>query len=242
MNEIVPSDAVKAIQDSVRTDLIHVDGEQYTTRPVFSPPSEGLPETLVVHTLNGLVQFLARENRPRIELIHVKNPGQVYVYGAIEGRNQKRPCYLAAEMFGSKSFPFDSWQDQEMFVICAQTSFVASNERAKLLAFAGNIIDEAVSNQADDGVSQKVSTRKGVSLVGAEKAPNPIRLQPYRTFPEVDQPASDYIFRLRKKDGVEMALFKTADNRWELEAINSIKDYLEVMFAAGGITGIPIIS
>lgn len=96
--------------------------------------------------------------------------------------------------------------------------------------------------RAIDNVSDWNTSRKGVSLVGAEKAPNPIRLQPYRTFPEVDQPASDYIFRLRKKDGVEMALFKTADNRWELEAINSIKDYLEVMFAAGGITGIPIIS
>ena len=108
MCEIIPSNAAKAIQDSVRTDLYQVDGHEYTRRPVFSPPSESLPETFVVHTLNGLVQFLNRADRPKVELIHVKNPGQVYVYGAIEGRNQKRPCYLAAEMFGSKSFPFGS--------------------------------------------------------------------------------------------------------------------------------------
>lgn len=57
--------------------------------------------------------------------------------------------------------------------------------------------------------------------------PNPIPLRPYRTFSEVEQPQSPFVFRV-KPDGqgeVRMALFEADGKAWEHTSICSIRDY-----------------
>lgn len=57
--------------------------------------------------------------------------------------------------------------------------------------------------------------------------PNPVHLKPYRTFLEVDQPASDFIFRMRDNHGVDCAIFEADGGAWEMEAMQNIKSYLQ---------------
>ena len=57
------------------------------------------------------------------------------------------------------------------------------------------------------------------------KGPNRIRLIPFRTFQEVDQPASKFIFRMR--EGMASALFMADNNQWQVEAKNNIKRYIQ---------------
>lgn len=59
--------------------------------------------------------------------------------------------------------------------------------------------------------------------------PNPVKLKPYRTFLEVDQPVSEFIFRMKqdKYDGVLCALFEADGGAWKMEATERIKKYLE---------------
>ena len=54
--------------------------------------------------------------------------------------------------------------------------------------------------------------------------PNPVTLAPYRTFLEVEQPASKFIFRI--KEGGQLALFEADGGAWQHEAILNIKNYL----------------
>lgn len=58
--------------------------------------------------------------------------------------------------------------------------------------------------------------------------PNPVTLRPYRTFLEVEQPESKFIFRIREgSDGQPMFKLVEADGGlWKYEAVDAIKKYL----------------
>lgn len=71
--------------------------------------------------------------------------------------------------------------------------------------------------------------RTGIASKGDAIVPNPVKLKPYRTFLEVDQPVSEFIFRMKqdKYDGVLCALFEADGGAWKMEATERIKKYLE---------------
>ena len=54
--------------------------------------------------------------------------------------------------------------------------------------------------------------------------PNPVLLKPYRTFIEVQQPESAFIFRMQ--DGPRAALFEADGGAWRIEAMENIRAYL----------------
>lgn len=59
--------------------------------------------------------------------------------------------------------------------------------------------------------------------------PNPVILRPYRTFLEVEQPESKFIFRIKEgRDGTPMFKLIEADGGlWKYEAVASIKAFLK---------------
>lgn len=73
--------------------------------------------------------------------------------------------------------------------------------------------------------SQKVTVKTGVASVSDAVVPNPVTLAPYRTFPEVEQPESKFIFRM--KEGPTAALFEADGGAWRNTAILGIKEYLK---------------
>jgi len=57
--------------------------------------------------------------------------------------------------------------------------------------------------------------------------PNPVTLRPYRTFSEVEQPASQFVFRMKTGgSSPSCALFNADGGAWALEAIENIKRWL----------------
>ncbi|MED3469309.1 hypothetical protein P4485_32040, partial [Bacillus thuringiensis] len=87
----------------------------------------------------------------------------------------------------------------------------------------GNVVDEMVKGIEDDGVSQAVTVKTGTATRGQAKVPNPVELMPYRTFVEVEQPESRFVFRMR--EGARCGLFEADGGAWKLEAMNNIKEY-----------------
>lgn len=55
--------------------------------------------------------------------------------------------------------------------------------------------------------------------------PNPVYLAPYRTFAEIEQPVSKFVFRM--ESGPKAALFEADGGAWKNEAILKIKEYLQ---------------
>lgn len=229
-NEVlIPDAAVKAIQDSVKTEVVEIGGLKFVTRQVYRPPSDSLPETLIIHTLTGLIKFIEHErNISDIDSIHVVDHKTVDVQGALEGHTRERPLYAQAQLVGASVFNFGHYHEVDDFIVKLRTCFALSPDVERILAIVGNLTDEEIRTAVDDGVTQKVTTRKGISLGEEVKVPNPVRLAPFRTFAEIQQPESFFILRLHRRDDKlpTVALFEVGDQKWQLEAIQKIKDFI----------------
>jgi hypothetical protein len=226
--------AVEAIQDGVKTGIIQVNGVDYTTRPVFDPRvKEPEAETLTVNTLTGLVHYI-ESNVDSLDLtalvIHIEGHDAVSLLGPLRGRFKQREEYLTAhsEPVLCRTFNFATYYDNESFIIALQSLFVMTDELESILRIVGNIKEEAVKTHVDDGISQSVTARAGIARVEEVQVPNPVTLQPFRTFRELDQPPSVFILRMRQNSGQKptCALFEADGGKWKLDAIQRIKDYL----------------
>lgn len=128
-------------------------------------------------------------------------------------------------------FYFNRFINQEEFCINMQSKFIddTATDRALLLKFAGTVESGTLAEYGDDGVTQKATVKTGIASKGDAIVPNPVKLKPYRTFLEVDQPASEFVFRMKqdKYDGVLCALFEADGGAWKMEATERIKKYLE---------------
>jgi hypothetical protein len=243
--QLVLSDAVRAIQDSVKTETIRVGDKDYVTRQIFLPPREPEGDCLNIHTLTGIVDFLSHDI-DRLKLgkvaVHVVAHDRVAVVGDLQGRHSQRNTFLVAvsEKVVGRTFEFGRFYDCETFNIALQSLFADSDDRDAVLRVVGNIKEENVRTTGDDGVTQTVTAKAGIARVENVDVPNPVSLRPFRTFPEILQPSSLFVLRLRQGSNGEMpscALFEADGGQWKLEAIKEIKGFL-----AEHIGDVPVIA
>jgi hypothetical protein len=154
-------------------------------------------------------------------VVHVEDEGTVRVYSELDkyGRREE----LLRSLVIPVEFPFKRWLDRETANIEIQSKFVETGNKALLLKYIGNLTEGNSHTQTDDGVTQTATIKTGVASVGEAKAPNPIVLKPYRTFLEVDQPESSFVFRMR--EGLEVALYEADGGQWRNEAISNVANY-----------------
>ena len=188
--------------------------------------TEPVASKLTVSTLTGLVDYI-KTNVDHLEgklLIQVKSPEEVALYSPLNA-DRGREKYVSAEAILPNNVVYDRFLDTERFNIMLQSAFVDDEDKSKLLKYTALIIDDTVKNFGDDGISQKVTVKTGVASVSDAVVPNPVTLAPFRTFPEVEQPESKFIFRM--KEGPSAALFEADGGAWINKAILNIKAYLE---------------
>lgn len=182
--------------------------------------------TLEISTLTGLVDYI-KSNIDKIDhelLIHVESHKEIALYGPL-GADREREQFLQVEAILPNNVRYNNFIDTEQFNIMLQSGFVDNDDKILLLKYTGLVRDEAVKDTGDDGVSQAVTIKTGVASVGQAIVPNPVILAPYRTFLEVEQPESKFIFRMQS--GPRAALFEADGGAWRNEAIQNIKEYLE---------------
>lgn len=81
-------------------------------------------------------------------------------------------------------------------------------------------------NLDDDGISQKVSVSTFVGTKDAIAPTDPI-LCPYRTFVDIEQPESQFVFRSQKLDlGVGFVLYEADGGAWKTVAMDTIRKYI----------------
>lgn len=173
---------------------------------------------------NADFDALASDGR---KIIHVEDEKTVWLYTEMNSF-KKRSALLFASAWVS-SFPFGQWLSLENFIISVQANFVTDEHRDELLSFVATVKQDTGVEQQDDGVTQKVTTRSGVSLSRTSKVPNPITLRPFRTFSEAEQPESTFVFRIKAEEGggVKAALFAADGEAWRHDAILKIRDYFQ---------------
>ncbi|EAC7240918.1 hypothetical protein VL69_02435 [Listeria monocytogenes] len=182
-----------------------------------------LATQLSISTLTGLVDYI-RSNFDGQEkcLVHVVSPTEVELLGLLN-KQQNRNKFVCAEAI-IPNFSYDSFYDTETLNIKLQSMFLTTLDRDIILQAIGNISEENVKNTGDDGISQVVEIRQGIKKNDV-LVPNPVTLTPIRTFSEVEQPSSQFVFRM--KDGPFGAVFEADGKSWRNEAILNIANYLK---------------
>lgn len=214
-----------------KANVVTIDGTVYTDKPLHLPEMPTI-ETLRTDNLSSIVNFIKHAWDADLhdmddtvqKIIHVEDAGKVNLYSSVCNECMDRQKFMTAEWAGNK-FPFGQFMDAEKFNILLQTCFMETDDLKVIQQVVGNLRDEAVQNYGDDGISQKVTIRTGIATVGEVRVPSPAKLRPYRTFLEVEQPASLFILRMR--EGGQCALFEADGGLWRETARKNIRNYFE---------------
>lgn len=209
---------------------LHDIGRQTFSNQRLHVIEEPKAAAINVRSLSGLVDYLKSDfDQDGFEqrMVHIINPVEVNVFSTFNG-DYERNQYVSANAMLPK-FSFDSFYNAEDMNIKLQSAFVKNEDRDIMLQVVGNIKEEAVQTIGDDGTSQAVTAKTGVATVSTVKVPNPVVLAPYRTFVEIEQPESEFIFRMQS--GPRCALFEADGGAWKIEAMARIKAYLEIELA-----------
>lgn len=182
-------------------------------------------DTIELSTLSSLISYIkSKKERSADSLfIHIEDERHVSVLGTIDSDGGREKIVSSIAIV--PQFSFGKFYDVETLNIALQSKFIESNDRDIILRVIGNVKEENVKTTGDDGVAQSISVKTGVASVKNVKVPNPVELAPYRTFLEVDQPSSKFIFRMQ--DGPAAALFEADGGAWRNQAIFNIREYLK---------------
>lgn len=215
-------------EDMAKPEVLEIAGKTYCTKNLQRYDKEEMAVPLTACSLTSLLDYLAERSEELREsmIIHVESPTKVRLLSGLI-KERRREELFCVETYPN-GFQFDRYYSQEDFVINMQTAFQQTDETKLILAVAGNVENKTVSNYGDDGTSQKATISRGIAGKADVEVPNPVRLQPYRTFLEVDQPESKFVFRISEgRDGEPMFKLVEADGGlWKYDAVNAIKEYL----------------
>ena len=204
--------------------------QSYSDRPL-SRLEKHIPmaEAISMCTLTSLVDYIREgvDTMPGRMVLHVTGPDEVRLYSCLNEKRERE--YLATVKSQAPDFAYGRFVEHEAFCIGIQSKFIddPGTDKELLLKFAGTVESGSISEYGDDGVTQKATVRQGIASKTDAIVPNPVRLRPYRTFPEVEQPVSSFVFRMRDNSGVSCALFEADGGAWKNEAMKNIKDYLQ---------------
>lgn len=177
-------------------------------------------------TLTSIVDYI-KSNIDKVQnnsiIIHIESFEKVNLISELNGDRNRERLMVANAL--TPRVTVDNFIDTEKFNIMLQSSFVENHDRALLLKVTGNIQEENVKQVGDDGVSQAATIRSGVATVTDVKVPNPVILAPYRSFPEIEQVESKFIFRLQ--NGPKAALISADGGAWMNQAMTRIKNFFE---------------
>ncbi|MBC2392236.1 hypothetical protein [Listeria booriae] len=177
-----------------------------------------------ISTLSGLVDYIQSEfDGDDTVMVQVVSPKKVRVLGKMNA-NKERDKFVNVEAI-VPDFDYGRFHDMEDFNIKLQSLFLPGTDRAIILQVVGNVKEEDVRSYGDNGVSQSVVASTGIANVENILVPNPVKLAPYRTFTEVEQPESLFVFRMQ--DGPRAALFEADGGAWKNHAIKGIESYLK---------------
>jgi len=213
---------------------VEIKGLNYCERGLSLVEEPGL-DCVETQTLTGLVDvvkagvdnlvsanyLLVVEDHVGVSLVHRTTD----VYG-------RRIRLARAALADGQPFPFGRFVDREEFVIGLQSQFAQRGDVLEVLKLASNLTVSQVAQSEDDGIAQRTTVKQGIALKENVTVKGRVTLHPFRTFREIEQPGSEFVFRLRSKDGAvpECALFEADGGKWKLDAVLAIKRWLEAQW------------
>lgn len=238
--------AINRILELAQPNTITVAGDTYVDKKLHRIQQEQRASApLETASLDSLIDYVKsgrdlKRHQPEDYIVQIVSPVRVELLSRLDADRERETLMICrAEV---PSFPFGKYIDQETMVIGLQSMFEADDvgdmktDRDLLLQFAGTVAAESVTEYGDDGVTQKATIKTGVVSKSEAIVPSPCYLRPRRTFIEVEQPASKFIFRM-KNDGADVysAIIEADGGAWKIDARMNILAYLEEQLDDTGV-------
>lgn len=201
------------------------DGRIVFSKPMHNPPLPEEPNypTISVHSLDGVVEII--DSTPAAATV-VCSARRVDVLGAEFGKRRQRPTFVSATCLAPEIQPAQ-YLPLEQFRLQLMTCFEGTPDRDTVLQLTSKVVAESIGTAQDDGMSQTVKARTGIAAVSEVKAPPVIMLRQIRSFHEVQQVESPFVFRMRLMgNSVEAALFGLASG-WQLKQAQLVAEYIK---------------
>lgn len=234
--------ALQYFLDQCKPDVREINGETYSNKGYAKVVKEPYADAFVLTTLSGLVEYIKSgvDAMKGTMFVHVVTPTDIEVFSQLDSDRKRETVVRAAACL--PNITMNSFVDRENFNIALQSKFVDNPDKDLLLKFVGTVEEGTVAAYGDDGVSQKATIKTGITSKGEALVPNPVKLKPFRTFTEVEQPESSFVFRMKsdKYDGITCAIYEADGGAWKHEAMNNVKAYLKE--ALKDVNGYVIIS
>lgn len=213
---------------NMRTGQIEINGRTYCTKDLRRYDAADKAEPIKATTLTSLVDYI-KESREELRdrmIIQVVSATKVLLYSGLLAERDRETLFEVNALL--PQFEYGREYDQESFLVAMQSCFQKTDDREAVTIMASNIVNTQQGTFSDDGVSQQAIIKTGVTTKDAAFVPNPVSLIPYRTFLEVPQPASDFVFRISEGRGGAPAfkLVAADGGLWKSQAVDNVKNYL----------------
>lgn len=205
------------------------------------PEDQPHPDELKFFTLDGVIDYIqqnveglipAPDSLERL-MLQVVNETTVVLWSKPSEKRKDRHIIARCDAHTPKIY-FGQYIGTDDFNTMLLSNFVETEARAELFKVVKSLTNEQSMNTADDGVSQVVTVKQGVSLASNCQFKNPVPLAPMRTFTEVIQPESNFTLRVNEKANV--ALFEADGGAWKNEAVALVREYLR-----NNLMGYPVV-
>ena len=217
--------------------VLQIGGHNFDAKSLERIFDDPRPDTLEVSSLSAIADYV-KDGLEGIQATNlfarIVSPDRVDLLESFSGDEAKRTCYMRAILGNdAKPYRFGDWLESEAFIVALMSVFEDTPDRATVLAFSSGLASEAKLTKTDSGATTKTQANAGVINTTGAKDPGVVVLKPFRTFRQIDQPESSFIFRF-KADGetIKLALIEADGGAWKHEAMNRIAEYFAVKVSA----------
>lgn len=202
------------------------DGSVYSNQElVHIVDKKPMPQCIELTGLDSVCKMV-RNEAEHIGLqifIQVKDHKNVSVFTSLDSDEDRLQLYQCSA--DTPAVTIGSFMPYERAVIELRSLYIPNEGSQYLLTLLGSISQESKVTSSDNGVTQKVEAKSGVALCSMVEVKPRVELQPFRTFVEVEQPASEFL--LRVNDRGEIGVFQADGGVWKLEATRNVAAYFE---------------
>lgn len=207
------------------TKTFEIDGQTYADAKLTRiPPHVDRPECIEVSGLDGICKLIRTELAKLDTVVMV----QAKAHNAVEVMTTYLPDFSRNILYRAKADApglRTGFRGREVALIELRSLFIPNEGTAYLLDLLSRMTNENSVTTQDNGVTQQVEAKQGVSLNVLVEVKPRVQLRPFRTFLEVEQPESEFLIRVDAEEGI--GFFEADGGIWKLEAKRNIAKYFE---------------
>ena len=214
-------------KENEKTEVLTICGKTYANRNLTRYDSPEKARPLEASSLSAMVDYISSLSgefpEGRQMIIHIVSPKEVRLLSSLDAERGRECLFVSSAV--TSEYRFGQWYDQEEFMVALQSNFDSSDDLRAVMRMAGNIEKKNNQSYSDDGISQVATITMGAATKADALVPNPVTLFPYRTFQEVTQPASEFVFRISNEEVPRFKIVEAQGGLWKNQAADNIRMY-----------------